>query len=86
MEFLRGNACLHKGKTMYFPLRKEDLPIFYFHCISVKEKQIWVAMSVVTLVTNERRMLGCIQEKLLVSGVLIWDNDQYVVGSIVLLQ
>jgi hypothetical protein len=44
-----------------------------------------VAMSVDTLVTNEGRMLGCIQEKLLVSYVLIWDRDQPVAGSIVLL-
>jgi hypothetical protein len=86
MEFLRGNACFHKGKTMDFPLRKEDLPIFYLHCIGVKENKIWVAMSVGTLVTNEGRMLGCIQEKLVVSYVLIWDHDQPVVGSTILLQ
>jgi hypothetical protein len=39
MELLRGNAGLHKGKTMDFPLRKEGLPIFYLHCIGVKEKR-----------------------------------------------
>jgi hypothetical protein len=44
-----------------------------------------VAMSVGTLVTNEGRMLGCIQEKHLVSCALIWDRDQPVAGSIVLL-
>ena len=44
-----------------------------------------MAMSVGTLVTNEGRMLGCNQEKLLVSYVLIWDRDQLVEGSIVLL-
>jgi hypothetical protein len=52
---------------MDFPLRKEDLPIFYLHCVGVKENKIWVAMSVGTLVANEGRMLGCIQEKLIVS-------------------
>jgi hypothetical protein len=29
-----------KGKTMDFPLRKEDLPIFHLHCIGVKENKI----------------------------------------------
>jgi UbiD family decarboxylase len=82
----KGNSCFHKGQAMYFSFRKEDLPIFYLHCISFKENQIWVAMSVGTLVTNEGRMLGCIQEKLTVSYVLIWDHDQPVVGSAVLLQ
>ena len=57
---------MHKGKTMDLPLRKEDLPEFYLHCMGVKEKQIWVAMSWGTLVTNEEIMLGCIQEKLIV--------------------
>jgi hypothetical protein len=77
---------LHKGKTMDFPLRKEDLPIFYLHCIGVKENKIWVAMSVGTLVTKEGRMFGCIQEQLVVSYVLIWDRDHPVAGSTVLLQ
>jgi hypothetical protein len=44
-----------------------------------------VAMSVGTLVTNEGRLLECIQEKHLVSCVLIWDRDNPVAGSIVLL-
>jgi hypothetical protein len=43
-------------------------------------------MSVGTLVTNEGRMLGCIQNKLLVSYVLIWDHDHPIAGSMVLLQ
>jgi hypothetical protein len=42
-------------------------------------------MSVDTLVTNEGRMLGCIQEKILVSYVLIWDHDLPLEGIIVLL-
>ena len=67
---------MHKGKTMDLPLRKEDLSKFYLHCMGVKEKKIWVAMSVGTLVTNEERMLGCIQEKLIVSYVSTWDHDQ----------
>jgi hypothetical protein len=37
MELLGGNAGFHKGKTTYYPLRKEVLPIFYLHCIGVKE-------------------------------------------------
>jgi hypothetical protein len=44
-----------------------------------------VAMSVGNLVTKEGRMLGCIQEKHLVSCPLIWDRDHPVAGSIVLL-
>ena len=44
-----------------------------------------LSMSVGTLVTNEGIMFGCIQEKHLVSCALIWDRDQPVVGSIVLL-
>jgi UbiD family decarboxylase len=71
---------------MDFPLRKEDLPILHLNCVVVKENKIWVAMSVGTLITNEGRMLGCIQEKILVSYVLIWDYDQPVAGSTVLLQ
>ena len=86
MELLRGNACLHKGHTMDFPLRKDDLPIFYLHCMGVKEKKIWVAMSVRTLVTNEKRMLGCIQEKLIVSYVSTWDHDQPISESTIWLQ
>ena len=54
--------------------------------MGVKEKKICVAMSVGTLVTNEERMLGCIQEKLVVSYVLIWDHDHPVARNIVLLQ
>jgi hypothetical protein len=49
--------------------------------MGVKENQIWVAMSVGTLVTNEERMLGCIQEKLIVSYVPTWDHDQPIAGS-----
>jgi UbiD family decarboxylase len=64
----------------------EDLPIIHLNCVDVKENKIWVAMSVVTLVTNEGKMLGCIQEKILVSYMLIWDHDQPVAGSPVLLQ
>ena len=64
---------------MDFPLWKEDPPIFYLHCIGVKENKIWVAMSVGTLVTNEGRMLGCIQEKLIVSYVLILDHGHNLV-------
>jgi hypothetical protein len=56
---------------MDFPLRKEDLPILYLNCRGVKEKRIWVAMSVGTLVTNEGRVLECIHVKLLVSCMLI---------------
>jgi hypothetical protein len=70
---------------MDFPLRKEDLPILYFIVEVLKKREFWVAMSVDTLVTNEGRMLGCIQEKLLVSYVLIWDRDHPVAGSIVML-
>jgi len=79
-------VCLHKGKIMDFPLRKEDLPIFYLHYISVKQNQNWVVMSVGTLVANEGRMLGCIQEKIIVSYVLIWNHDQPVVGCTIMLQ
>jgi hypothetical protein len=86
MECIEEMHVCIRGKTMDFPLRKEDLPILHLNCVVVKEKKIWVAMSVGTLVTNEGRMLGCIQEKLLVSYVLIWDHDQPVAGSIVLLQ
>jgi len=45
-----------------------------------------VTMSVGTFVTNEEIMLGCIQEKLIVSYVLTLDHDQPVAGSIVRLQ
>ena len=71
---------------MDFPLKKEDLPILLLNCVVVKENKIWVAMSVGTLVTNEGRILGCFQEKILVSYVMIWDHDQPVVGSTILLQ
>jgi hypothetical protein len=40
------HACI-RGKTIDFPLRKEDLPILYLNCKGVKEKK-WVAMSVGT--------------------------------------
>jgi hypothetical protein len=43
--------------------------------MDVKEKKIWVTMSVGILVTNEGRMLGHIQEKHLVSCVMIWNRD-----------
>jgi hypothetical protein len=46
----------------------------------------WVAMSVGTLVTTKGRMLGCIQGKILVSYVLIWDHGHPIAGSTVLLQ
>jgi len=42
-------------------------------------------MSVGALVTNERGMLGYIQEKILVLYVLIWDHEELVAGSIVML-
>ena len=51
---------------MDFPLRKEDLPVLYLIYRGIKEKRIsWVAMSVGTLVTNERRMIKGIHVKLL---------------------
>jgi hypothetical protein len=53
------------GKTIDFPLRKEDLPILYLNFRGVKEKRSWVAMSVSPLVTNEGRILWGIQEKTL---------------------
>jgi hypothetical protein len=46
-----------------FPVRKEDLPMFYLHYVSIEGKQIWVAMSVGTLVINEGRMLKGIHVK-----------------------
>jgi hypothetical protein len=77
---------LHERADNGFPLRKEDLPLLHLNCVVDKERKIWVAMSVGTLVTTEGRMLGCIQGKLLVSYVLIWDRDHPVAGSTVLLQ
>jgi hypothetical protein len=79
------HVCIRR-KTIYFPLRNEDLPILYLNYRGVKEKRIWVSMSIGTLVTNEGRMLGCIQEKILVSYVLIWDHDQPIPRSTVMLQ
>jgi len=38
------------------------------------------------MVTTEGRMLGCIQGKLLVSYVLIWDRDRPIAGSTLMLQ
>jgi hypothetical protein len=58
---------------MDFPLREEDLPMFYLHYVSTEGKQIWVAMSVGTLVINGGRMLK-IHVKLLSSCVLIWGS------------
>jgi hypothetical protein len=52
----------------------------------LKKRENWVAMSTGTLVTIEGRMIGCIEEKLLVSYVFIWDHNHPVIGSIVLLQ
>jgi hypothetical protein len=49
---------------MEFSVRKEDLPMFYLHYISVEGKQIWVSMSVGTLVINEGRMIKGIHVKL----------------------
>jgi hypothetical protein len=76
---------LHEREGNGFALRKEDLPLLQLNCVVDKERKIWVAMSVGTLVTNEGGILGCIQDKILVSYVLIWDHDQPVAGSIVLL-
>jgi hypothetical protein len=50
---------------MDFSVRKEDLPMFYLHYVSVEGRQIWVAMSVGTLVINEGRMLKGIHVKIL---------------------
>ena len=50
---------------MDFPLREYDLPMFYIHYVSAKGKQIWVAMSVGTLVINEGGMIKGIHVKLL---------------------
>ena len=63
MEFLQGNACLHKGQTKEFLVRKEDLPMFYLHYESAEGKQIWVAMSGGKLVINGGRMLKRIHVK-----------------------
>jgi hypothetical protein len=86
MEFIEEMHVCIRGKSMDFPLRKKYLPILHLNCVVVKENKIWVAMSDGTLVTNEGRMLGCIQEKLLVSYVLIWDHDHPVAGRTFLLQ
>jgi hypothetical protein len=57
---------LHKrAENGFFSVRKEDLPMFYLHYVSVEGKRIWVAMSVGTLVINEGRMLKSIHVKLL---------------------
>ena len=51
---------------MDLSLRKEDLPTFFSHVVNVLERnQIWVAMSVGTLVINEGIMRGRIHPKLL---------------------
>jgi hypothetical protein len=64
MECIEGMHVYIRGKTMDFPLRKEDLPILYLSYRGIKEKRIsWVAISVGTLVTNEGIMLGCIHVK-----------------------
>ena len=87
MECIEGMHVYISGKTMDFPLRKEDFPVLYLSYRGIKEKIIsWVAMSVGTLVTNEGIILGCIQGKLIVSYVATWDHDQPIVGSIVGLQ
>jgi hypothetical protein len=85
MECIEKMHVFLRGKTMDFPLR-EDIPILHLNCVVVKENKIWVTMSVGTLVSNEGKMLGYIQEKLLVSYVLIWDHDRHVEGSTILLQ
>jgi hypothetical protein len=73
MELLQRSACLHERKTMNLPWR--TFQKFYLQDMDVKGKKIWVTMSVGTLVTNEGRMLGCIEEKHLVSCALIWNRD-----------
>jgi len=85
MECIEKMQVFIRGKAMDFTLRKEDLPTLYLNYRGVKEKGIWVEMSVGTLVTNEGRMFGCIEEKLLDSYLLIWDHDHLLAGSIVLL-
>jgi hypothetical protein len=70
---------------MDFPLREEDLTMFYLHYVSTEGKQVWVTMSFGTLVINGGRMLKGIDVKLLSSCVLIWDCDRPIVGSMVLL-
>ena len=50
---------------MDFSVRKEDLPMFFLHYVSIEGKLIWVAMSVGTLVINGGRMLKGIHVKLL---------------------
>jgi hypothetical protein len=65
---------------------KEDLSLLQLNFVVDKERKIWVAMSVSTLVTTEGRILVCIQGKLLVSYVLIWDRDRPIAGSTLMLQ
>ena len=60
-----GNACCIRWKTMDFSVRKEGLPMFYLHYVSIEGKKIWVAMSVGTLVINEWRMLKDIHVEIL---------------------
>jgi hypothetical protein len=50
---------------MDFSERKEDLPMFYLHYVSIEGKNNLVAMSVGTLFINEGRMLNGIHVKLL---------------------
>ena len=58
---LHGMHVYIRGKTIDFPLRKEDLPVLYLSYRGIKENRIsWVAMSLGTLVTNEGIMLGYI--------------------------
>ena len=50
---------------MDFSVRKEDLPMFFLHYVSIEGKLIWVAMGVGTLVINGGRMLKGIHVKIL---------------------
>jgi hypothetical protein len=50
---------------MEFSVRRECLPMFFLHYVSVEGKLIWVAMNVVTLVINGGRMIKGIHVKLL---------------------
>jgi hypothetical protein len=70
---------------MNFPLREEDLTMFYLHYVSVEGKQVWVAKSVFTLVINGGRMIKGIHVTLLSSCVLIWDRHRPIAGSMVML-
>jgi hypothetical protein len=49
---------------MDFSVRKEELPMFYLHYVSIEGKRIWEAISVGFLVTNEGIILGFIHVKI----------------------